>query len=124
MANILVVEDDDDVREVVCAMLEGAGHTVTRAQHGGRGMRLLDDGIDLVVTDLLMPEADGLEVIMAAAQRRVRLPVIAISGGGRVHAEDYLQTAARLGASATLAKPFSREQLLHAVDVVLAESGS
>ncbi len=121
MARILVVEDDEDVRDVVCAMLESAGHTVTHAPHGSRGLRLLDDDVDLVVTDLLMPEADGLEVIMAAARRGTRLPVIAISGGGRVRAEDYLRTAARLGATTTLAKPFTREQLLSAVEEALVD---
>ncbi len=119
MAHVLVIDDEPGILDVVGAMLASVGHTVAVADHGGAGIRMLDDHIDLIISDLIMPERDGLEVIMEARRLLPHVPIIAVSGGGRMRAADYLQTARLLGAARTLTKPFTRETLLAMVDELL-----
>ena len=124
MASILLVEDDDLVRQSVALQLETAGHVVTMARHGGEGLAALQNpGIELVVTDILMPEVEGVAFIMSIRKAGHTMPIIAISGGtlrtGRTSeglSTDYLAIAAKLGATRTLPKPFGPSQLLALVD--------
>ena len=75
---------------------------------------------DLVITDLIMPEKEGLETIADIRRACSDMPIIAISGGGRLGPNDYLETARFIGADATLAKPFARTELINTVDALLA----
>jgi len=121
MARILLIDDDQAVRSVMCLTLAHFGHTVTEARNGREGIKLFDQiDVDLLITDIVMPEADGLEVLMEVAKRRPTLRIIAISGGGRQNAGDHLHVAKLLGATNVLAKPFSTEALLAAVNEALA----
>lgn len=120
MTAILVIDDDAAVREVVSEMLKLEGYDVTIAANGREAIRLLDArGFDLVITDLIMPEKEGIETIAEIRRTHARLPILAISGGGRIGPSDYLETARYLGADATLAKPFARQELLTTVDSLL-----
>ena len=120
MARILLIDDDDAVRTVMRLTLELVGHTVTEARNGREGLeRFRKGGADLLITDIVMPEADGLEVLMEVAKHRPAVRIIAISGGGRLKACDHLHVATMLGAANVLEKPFSPEALLAAVDAVL-----
>ena len=103
-------------------MLEQAGHEVSTASDGQKGVYLLeDDMVDLVVTDILMPAKDGLEAIREIHSRYPQVKILAISGGSHRFEElDFLGAAERFGAARTLAKPFSRAQLLDAVEQLLA----
>ncbi|HEX7037520.1 MAG TPA: response regulator [Pseudomonadales bacterium] len=120
MTAILVIDDDASVREVVSEMLKLEGYDVTIAANGREAIRLLDAlRFDLVITDLIMPEKEGIETIAEIRRTHARLPILAISGGGRIGPSDYLETARYLGADATLAKPFARQELLTTVDSLL-----
>ncbi|MEZ5558265.1 MAG: response regulator [Pseudomonadales bacterium] len=119
-SSILLIDDDAQVLNVISEMLRIEGHRVTVAENGSRAQAHLDSGgFDLVITDLLMPEREGLETIMDIRRRDARTPILAISGGGRVGPGDYLETARYLGANATLAKPFGRQELLVTVSDLL-----
>ena len=122
MAKILVVDDEPVLLRVVNRMLCGAGHTVTTAAGGAAALKLAHNiPFDLVITDLIMPDKEGLELIMALSRHTPRPKIIAMSGGGRINAKDLLAPALLLGAQRTLAKPFSEAELLEAVAQVLAE---
>lgn len=122
MAKVLVVEDVAEMRTTIRTMLESAGHTVTEAENGRAGIAILRSGgaLDVLVTDILMPEADGLEVIRAATDRD-GLAIIAISGGGSyMPAAVSLAMSEAFGARKVLFKPFRKSELLEAIDSVLA----
>ena len=122
MRQVMIIDDDDQVREMLRRMLEYAGYAVQEAGDGDEGLRRLEDRpVDLVITDILMPNKEGLETIMTIRREYPSVPVIAISGGGWNGAHGYLVTADKLGASRTLAKPFTRQQMLDAVEEVLAQ---
>ena len=96
------------------------GHTVIEAGNGIDGLAVLPaSGVELVITDIVMPGKEGIEVIMEIRRLYPQLKVIAISGGGRVGPTDYLRIASYLGAARVLAKPFSNEDLLTAVNELL-----
>lgn len=121
MSLILLIEDDDALRTVLATTLRDAGHVVQQAANGRDGMKLFKAApADVIVTDLIMPEQEGIETITAIRKQHPKLPIIAISGALK-HATAYLKTAEKLGASRSLAKPFSSTQLLQLVDEVLAE---
>lgn len=121
MSAILLVDDDTSVLDVMSEMLRLEGHEVTVAENGREALRYVaSDVFDLVITDLIMPEKEGLETIADIRRGNARLPIIAISGGGRLGPMDYLETAKFIGADATLAKPFARTELIQAVDGLLA----
>jgi DNA-binding response OmpR family regulator len=120
MAKILLVDDDEFVRRPVQMNLQRAGHAVDEASNGRDAVTAYrEKRYDIVVTDLIMPEQEGLETIMQLRRHDAEVRVIAISGGGRVNATNYLALAKSLGARRTLAKPFTTEELLAAIDQVL-----
>jgi CheY-like chemotaxis protein len=122
MARILIIDDEDELRSMLRRMLEQAGHEVTEAVNGAEGIKLYErNRPDLIITDIIMPEKEGVETIIALRQADPNLPIIAISGGGRLEATDFLTMAKKLGARHTLSKPFRRDQLLEAVGECLAE---
>jgi CheY-like chemotaxis protein len=121
MARILVIDDNEDVCAVVCGVLETAGHEAVRAPDGARGVELQRKSpVALVITDILMPEKEGLETIRDLRQEFPSLKIIAMSGAGaRLKATNHLFTAQALGAHAVLHKPFEPSVLLRAVREVL-----
>jgi len=120
MARILLVDDEDLVRQLFEAVLELEQHEVTTASDGNGALAALANGtFDVVVTDIVMPDKEGIEMIMEMRKMKPDLPIIAMSGGGRGSSSDYLEMAALLGAKRTLAKPFSAQELLDAVSAVL-----
>ena len=119
MARILLIEDNDSVRSVLREALELAGHTVIEARNGAEGLDLFPQaGADLVITDLVMPDKDGLDVVTVLREQVPPVNIIAISGA-RDSAEDYLDLAYRMGAVKVLLKPFSIAALIAAVDELL-----
>ena len=121
MARILVIDDEPQVRTVLLKSLEFDGYQVTDAPNGKVGMKLLrEEPLDLVITDIVMPEKEGLETIGELRRYFPETKIIAISRGGRSLKADYvLHTAETLGAHCTLLKPFGIEELLNAVKHVL-----
>jgi len=120
MAEILLIDDMAGVRRAVTSMLSRAGHAVTVSENGAQGLEMLRGRkFDLVVTDMLMPGADGADVLSYVGGLATRLPVIAISGGGAGLSADGALRLARVKADAFLEKPFTREELIGAVDKLL-----
>ncbi len=120
MSSILV-DDDAQVLAVMSEKLRLEGHSVAVAENGRRTIeKIQNDSFDLVITELIMREKEGLETIADIRKYCGELPIIAISGGGRVGPADYLETARFIGANMTLAKPFGRTELIKAVSKLLA----
>lgn len=116
MPRVLVVDDDDEVREMLRQMLERKGYEVTTAADGKQGIaRYREDPPDLIVLDIVMPEKEGLETIMELRRDDPGVKIIAISGGGRIGPQSYIEVARALGAQRTFAKPFDRQEFLAAV---------
>ena len=113
---VLVIDDDAAVRQTIALLLEDAGIEVVQAGDGKAGLSALQRcRPDLIVTDVIMPEKEGLETIIEIRRLDRQLPIIAISGGGRIGNADFLEIASRLGASVTLPKPFDPETLVNLV---------
>jgi CheY-like chemotaxis protein len=120
MASILLIEDDEPLRQILALALVNAGHTVAEAADGNQGIeRFHKAPPDLVITDIVMPGREGIEMIMTLRREAPRLPIIAISGAAN-YARIYLGMAAKLGAQRILPKPFSAADLLRAINEVLA----
>lgn len=116
MTRILIIDDEPAVRMTIRQILEHAGYQVAAAENGAVGLAVIRaGGVDLVITDVLMPEMEGLETVMAVRREFPAIKLIAMSGGGRKGNYDYLSAAAKLGASKVLQKPFNRIALLDAV---------
>lgn len=125
MACILLMDDDEAVRNLLARALRESGYEVVEAGDGREGVRLFRTApSDLVITDLVMPEKEGIETILELRQDFPDLKVIAISGGGEHGQQGYLQAARLLGANRTLSKPFQLDALLTAVREVLREAPS
>jgi CheY-like chemotaxis protein len=121
VASILVVDDNDQLRATIGRALKGAGHDVVLAANGKSAVALLPTvPYDLVLTDIVMPDMEGLELIRAVRKANPAARIIAMSGGGRGAAEDYLTLAKNFGAAATLEKPFNLEVLVRTIEDVLA----
>ena len=122
MFRILLIDDDDSLRNVVAKSLAHAGHTIIQASNGQQGVDLARaTSVDLVITDLVMPVQEGVETILFFKRERPELPVIAISGG-MSNAHLYLEIAAKMGARRVLAKPFSPQELLREIGEVMADN--
>jgi DNA-binding response OmpR family regulator len=117
---VLIIDDDDLVRTTLSRTLVTVGYDVIEAIDGHDGLRKFrDGGIDLVITDILMPEKEGLETIRELRQSDSAVKIIAISGGDRTGSLRYLGMAAALGADDILAKPYRRQDLLAKIDAVM-----
>lgn len=120
MARILIIDDLPMVRQMVCDMLRAEGFTVAEAANGRDGLaKMREEPADLVITDIIMPEMEGVETVLALKKAYPSLQIIAMSGGGRGANYDFLDAAAKLGASRTLRKPFTRQELLETVEQCL-----
>jgi len=116
MADILVIDDDPSMRNLVSRILIPAGHAVHQAANGLAGLAAFHRiRPSLVITDMIMPEAEGIETIRKLHGEAPALPILAISGSGSL----YLESAAKLGATATIEKPFRPEELRSLVDRLL-----
>ena len=121
--SILVIDDEQLIRLQIRSALEFEGFTVHEAADGNEGLtRIALDRPDVVITDILMPDKEGIETILELRRLYPKIRIIAISGGGRTGNKDFLRTAKHLGADRTLAKPFGLAELLRMVRELLADS--
>lgn len=132
MPSILIIDDEEDVRDALQMVLERAGHQVRVASNGNEGMQLQrEEPADLVITDIIMPEKDGVRTIKEMRQEFPGSRIIAISGGGGVEpvaykpgaitTTAYLAAAKEVGADRVFTKPFDREDLIRAVTELLGK---
>ena len=119
--DILVIDDDAEMRDAIDCVLEAAGYRVVTAANGREGLREFAAArFDLVIVDIFMPEQDGFEVLMEIGKTTPRPKVLVISGGGTYGLRRVLSWAERFGVQHTLSKPFTREQLLTAIERILS----
>jgi CheY-like chemotaxis protein len=122
MARILIIEDDEDDRHFLEEALVCAQHTVCSAPNGKVAMQLLrEHQIDLVITDMVMPEMDGVETIVALRRDYPEIKIIAVSGSGAINSSNYLRLAKGLGAQFVMPKPFAASEVLDAIHSLLAK---
>ena len=113
MKKIVIIEDDLIIRESLKEILELNSYEVLATESGMDLMRKISDfRPDILITDIIMPDKDGIEIIIEAKKSLPDIILIAISGGGRIDSESYLNTTKYLGADATLKKPFTHDQLI------------
>jgi len=118
---ILLIDDDDLLRDAIGDLLESEGYDVTTAEDGNQGLESFQAvRPEIVITDIMMPDRDGIETIIALSQENPQPRIIAISGGGgQLDSLSYLKMAERLGADRVLEKPFRAKVLLEAISTLL-----
>src|SRR5258708_35983489 len=122
MAQVLIIDDDPSIRRLLRGIVEPKGHMVVEADSGRSGIEAFKTlPIDLVLTDIVMPDMDGNQTIIELRRLNPRTRIIAISGGGRARNLTPLQLAKQFGADRILEKPFRRADVQRTIDEVLAE---
>lgn len=120
MADILIIDDDTQLSAMLKQLLERNGYSVITAPDGSKGIDLYhSEGARLIITDLIMPVKEGIETIAELIKENSSVKIIAISGGGRLKPDSYLNLAETFGAARTFTKPIDRQALLDAVSEIL-----
>jgi len=121
MEHILIIDDDEAIRSVFEQFLEGTGYSVETAEEGKEGLRKMKARTpDLIITDIMMPEMDGLEMVTFIKKNHPDLPIIAISGGMQAAPVNFLPMAKQFGACKVFEKPLPLKTLLDAVQELLS----
>ena len=116
MSRVLVIDDNPDIRSTLQWLLESEGYAVSVAANGLEGLKLQRSSpADIVVTDVFMPEQDGIETLWKFREEYPQVPIVVMSGGGAARGTDYLSVARQLGASRTLTKPLDPQELINVV---------
>lgn len=117
---LLLLEDDEDLRATLVYGLRSAGFQVEAAPDGRDVLQLVDSFVpDIVLTDVIMPHKEGIETIQELRTAAPLLPIVAMSGGGRMDAEDILRFASAFGVQQTIAKPFKIKELVDVIEAAL-----
>jgi DNA-binding NtrC family response regulator len=120
MQRILIIDDEIHILLMLKKMLERAGYEIDLASNGQEGLEVFrNDPPDLVITDIIMPEKEGLETIREMKKEQPDLKILAMSGGGKISADNYLDTARIFGASGIIEKPFNQSRLVSLVREIL-----
>ncbi len=120
MKKILVIDDDHDFRQMLCARLKKSGYDVNEAEDGLKGIEYFrKNPVSLIITDIIMPEKEGMESILEFKKLDPSVKIIAISGGGRSVPEDYLNIAEYFGAAKSFKKPFDMTEFVRTVDYLV-----
>lgn len=122
MKKILLVDDEGAIRSMVSVVLKGEDRVFVEASNGTEAQAFLAaDSYDLVISDVIMPDCDGIELVMSIRRKQPDVPVIVMSGGGRVQANHYLNLAEKLGAAKVFEKPFDTVALRATVNEILGD---
>jgi len=122
VAKIIVIDDEASIAIMIKRMLEKAGHEVEIAFNGNEGLQLVEKfQPDLLITDIVMPEKEGLELILELRKRNPKIKIVAISGGGRFKYEGYLTSAKHLGATKVFQKPLNIKEFMTGISEILDE---
>lgn len=125
MQRILIIDDEPHILVMLKKMMERAGYEIDLASNGKEGIELFQRSpADLVITDIIMPEKEGLETIREMKRIHPRLKIIAMSGGGKISAENYLETARIFGATRIIEKPFTQGEMVTAVKELMASGNA
>lgn len=122
MQRILIIDDETNILLMLKKMLERSGYEIDLASNGEEGLRLFrNTPSDLVITDIIMPEKEGLETIREMRKMQPEMKIIAMSGGGKISADNYLETAKIFGASRIIEKPFTQQAMVSTVKELLED---
>ena len=122
MQRILIIDDETNILLMLKKMLERAGYEIDLASNGEEGLRLFRSApSDLVITDIIMREKEGLETIREMRKMQPNMKIIAMSGGGKISADNYLETAKIFGASRIIEKPFTQQAMVSIVKELLED---
>ena len=122
MERILIIDDDIVIRSIIREALEEKGYTVSEAENGKIGLRLHDmQPYPLIITDIIMPDMEGLETINKIRKKDQDTKIIAISGGGMQDAQGYLDIAEKMGADEIISKPFEKQDIIEKVSFLLSD---
>jgi DNA-binding NtrC family response regulator len=125
MKNILLVDDEASIRTMVRAILSDPEYSFVEAANGKEALEILETkAFDLIITDVIMPDCDGIELVMTVRRKLPGVKIVVMSGGGRVRADHYLNLAEKLGAAHVFEKPFNTTELRETVSSLLAETDS
>lgn len=125
MKRILLVDDEEAIRSMVRVVLKADDREFVEASNGTEAQKILEgSSFDLIISDVIMPDCDGIELVMMIRRKLPKVPVIIMSGGGRVQATHYLNLAEKLGAAKVFEKPFNTAELRAAVSDLLDDAGS
>ncbi len=120
---ILLVDDEESIRKLVLTVFEDSEYTFVEASNGAEALNVMDvQAFDLIITDIIMPDCDGIELVMTVRKKTPEIKVIVMSAGGRVRADHYLNLAEKLGASRVFEKPFNTVELRETVAELLGET--
>lgn len=120
MRTVLLIDDERSILDAMEHSLTKAGYTVFSAANGEEGLTFLDSqAVDAVVTDIIMPEKEGLETIIEIRRKWPNLPIVAISGGGRTRQLHFLELSRDFGANEIMQKPFKPSQLIVSLNRLL-----
>jgi len=123
LKNILLVDDEESIRKMVRAVLGEDNYSFTEASNGVEALEIMEtQSFDLILTDVIMPDCDGIELVMSVRKKLPDIKVIVMSGGGRVRADHYLNLAEKLGAARVFEKPFNTAELRETVAELLSEA--
>jgi DNA-binding response OmpR family regulator len=121
MGRVLIIDDEELMRETLRDALESEGHVVAEAADGAQGLAIFDNApVDVVIVDMLMPDKEGIETIIDLRKRKPKLKIVAMSGGGATNRMDFLDIARKLGADGALRKPINVGDLLKTVQSLLS----
>jgi DNA-binding NtrC family response regulator len=125
MKRILLVDDEEAIRSMISVVLKADDREFVEAANGSEAQELLSaSSFDLVISDVIMPDCDGIELVMSIRHKHPDLPVIIMSGGGRVQATHYLKLAEKLGAAKVFEKPFDTAEFRSKVAELLGETNT
>jgi DNA-binding NtrC family response regulator len=125
MARVMVVDDDEGIRRLVAKIVQSDGHAVCEEPDGATALRhFAGDPVDLVISDIYMPDMDGIEFLMRVRATHPEARIIMMSGGGALAADNVLRASQALGATVVLRKPFSAIQMRAAVQLALKDAGT
>ncbi len=125
MTQILIIDDNHIFREMLKRLLEKEGYTIVEAECGISGLKQFQQSCpDLVICDIIMPDKEGLETIQELQEINSKIPIIAVSGGGKAGPESYLPMAQALGAWKVFSKPFVHQEFLEAVTACLLQTSN
>ncbi len=117
MKRVLIIDDDEAILRMMDKLISKAGYEVHTAANGDKASHILNDDsmFDLVITDIIMPKKEGIEIVTMLKNKYPQIKIIAISGGGRFSPEGYLKAAGIFGAHKTFVKPFDHREMLNAI---------
>ena len=125
MTRILIIDDESMVRFSLRRILEGVGYEIAEAENGREGVAMQTaSNFDLILTDIIMPEKEGVETVIELKRDFPDVKIIAMSGGGRTRNLDFLKLAQQFGADRIIAKPFAEEELLDAINGCLGSKAA